>query len=254
VGVLQHSGKIASGVIEDAVALADMCQKTGAKLCAVSSSEVYGGGQSGLCDETMECRIGPEPSARREYAVGKLAAEVALQNLARDGGLDVRIVRPFNVTGPRQSPRGGFVLPRFVLQALTGKPLTVYGDGSQVRAFTHVTDIVQGLVAAMDRGAPGEIYNLGNPENRITIEELATCVAVRGSLEPAEIQFVDPKALFGDRFAEANDKYPDAQKAFDQLGWRPNYDVRRIVVDVIRYWEGLRRDNPLFFDQMARLV
>ena len=81
---------------------------------------------------------------RLEYAIGKLAAEIAIINTTRVKGLYATIVRPFNVAGPRQSPKGGFVLPRFIQQIESGKPLTVFGDGSAVRAFTHVKDMIEG--------------------------------------------------------------------------------------------------------------
>jgi UDP-glucose 4-epimerase len=109
------------------------------------------------------------------------------------------IVRPFNISGPRQSGAGGFVLPRFIGHALMARPLPIFGSGSQVRAFTHVRDVCDGLVLAMRRGTSGSIHNTGNPANRMSITELADLVLkVTGS--PAGTQFVDPRVLDGPLF------------------------------------------------------
>jgi nucleoside-diphosphate-sugar epimerase len=215
-----------------------MAQRNGAKLVDVSTSEVYGGGQDGYCSEEFPKIVSAKTSARLEYAVGKLAAEVMIINLCTMGQLDAAIIRPFNVAGPRQSCRGGFVLPRFVTSALQHKALTVFGDGRQVRAFTHGRDVARGIVLAMERGRSGEVYNVGNPENRCSILELAqTVVALSGSR--SAITFVDPKAIFGPLYEEANDKYPDATKTMRELGWKPEFSKRDIILETIRYFQRL---------------
>jgi UDP-glucose 4-epimerase len=182
--------------------------------------------------------VAPEASARLEYAVGKLAAETVLLNLCRAQGLDGLIVRPFNITGPRQSGMGGFVLPRFVGQALAGEDLTVFGDGRQVRAFTHVRDMALGLIHAMRRGAVGEVYNLGNPENRCSILELAEHVReVTGSA--SGIRFVDPREIYGPLYAEAHDKFPDAAKARRDIDWLSAFGLRDTIDETFRYMRAL---------------
>lgn len=237
-GVLPHAGRIAASILRDTLTVADMARRSGARLVDVSTSEVYGGGQKGYCTETMPRIVPPAPSARLEYAVGKLAAETAILNLCQTRDLQVRIVRPFNVSGPRQSGRGGFVLPRFVSQALAGTELTVFGDGTQVRAFTHVRDLVAGIVCAMRHGRDGEVYNLGNPENQCTILELAEDVlAVTGS--SSRIVHVDPKTVYGPFYEEANDKYPDATKARGELGWRPRFGRRETIAQTFDYMQQL---------------
>lgn len=229
VGVLGHAGQIAPSVVGDAAALAEACVKWGARLVDVSTSEVYGGGVDGMCREDMACRVDlTQTSARLEYAAGKLAAEVMLRNTA---GLDVVVVRPFNIAGPRQGVAGGFVLPRFIAQARAGEALTVYGDGSQVRAFTHVKEVAQGLHLAMRRGTSGEVYNLGNAANRITILELAQRVMT--ATGASAVTWVDPRDLHGSGFAEASDKYPDETKSRAELGWDPQRDVDDIIADVL---------------------
>lgn len=229
VGVLSRAGHIAADVIADASTVAEWAAACDAVVVDVSTSELYGP-QEGACVETLARVTPPGHSARMEYAVAKLAAETMLLNRA----IDVRIVRPFNVTGPRQSSKGGFVLPRFVSQALRGDKVTVYQPGTQLRAFTHVADIVSGLILAATKSESGAVYNLGNPDNLTTIADLATkVVEMSGSRSPVEI--VDPQALWGPGFREAADKWPDARRAAREMGWVPTRDLDRTVADVIEY-------------------
>ena len=234
VGVLAHGGRIAGMMVNDTARVAALAAEAGARLVDVSTSEVYGGGRDGYCSERDFKIIQPKVTIRLEYAVGKLAAEIALVNLTTVSGLSASIVRPFNVAGPRQSGKGGFVLPRFLTQAAAGEPLTVYGDGRMIRAFTHVADIAEGLMAVMERGRSGEAYNLGNPANKTTILELAQRV-VRLTGSRSEIRFVDPKTLFGPLFEEANDKYPDADRSIHELGWLPKHDLDQIIRDTAAF-------------------
>jgi len=234
VGVLKHGGRILQSTVDDSYAVADYCLRVKAKLCDVSTSEVYGGGRDGYCSEKDSMIIPPKVSVRLEYAVAKLGCEVALMNMSRVTELDTRIVRPFNVAGPRQSTEGGFVLPRFIKQALAGELITVYGDGRMIRAFTHVRDVADGIMRTMCCGRRGEAYNMGNPANKITILELAKQVAeITG--RRSEIRFVDPKTLWGPLFEEANDKYPDADRAINELGWRPQYDLQSTILETLEY-------------------
>lgn len=240
-GILPYSGQIASSILGDALRMAEFALEHRARLVFVSSSEVYGGGSCGCCREEMPGRIPAAVSARAEYAAGKLAAEVALLNLSRTRGLDVRVVRPFNVAGPRQSGAGGFVLPRFVGMALASVPLTVFGDGAQRRAFTDVRDIAAGLVCASQSGKPGQVYNLGNLDNLCTILDLAHEVKeLTGST--SEIRFVDGRSIYGPFYEEADDKIPDASRACDELGWRPRITRRQTIIDSVAYMRALPED------------
>jgi nucleoside-diphosphate-sugar epimerase len=181
-------------------------------------------------------------TTRSEYAVAKMASEVALVNTARRTSLlSATIIRPFNIAGPRQGARGGFVIPRFIEQAMANASLTVYGDGSAVRAFTHVKDVADGIILANRSNAAPPIYNLGNPANKTTILELAQLVIdVVGS--KSKIELCDPKRLHGETFAEASDKYPDSDLAQRELRWTPKYDLRTIVADAYDYIRRGRRD------------
>jgi UDP-glucose 4-epimerase len=241
VGVLRHGGNIAKSIVDDTYRMAALAETSGARLLDVSTSEVYGGGRNGYCSEKDVKIIPPTNSIRLEYAVGKLAAEVALINKSSVRSLEAVIVRPFNIAGPRQSPTGGFVLPRFIGQALSGEPLTVYGDGRMIRAFTHVKDIASGIMRVMQRGKSGEAYNIGNPANKTTILALAERV-VKLLDSPSDISFVNPKKLFGPLFEEANDKYPDADRAMNGLGWKPTRDLDTIILEAADYIKSGRKD------------
>jgi UDP-glucose 4-epimerase len=240
-GVLPHAGEIAVRIVGDAAAIATLTLRARARLVFVSTSEIYGGGQAGHCAEHMVRLVSPESSPRLEYALGKLAAETAIVNMCQARDLDAVVIRPFNVSGPRQSGRGGFVLPRIVGQAIAGLPLTVFGDGRQIRAFTHVTDIAAGLVAGMARGRRGESYNLGNSDNRCTILELALQIRSLASSR-SEIRFVDPTTIFGPLYREASDKFPDTTRACSQLGWHPAHGRERTIRDTLAFMRQLPAD------------
>jgi UDP-glucose 4-epimerase len=241
VGVLKHAGRILQTMVQDMYVVCDYAVRTKARLCDVSTSEVYGGGRDGYCSEKDSMIIPPKISVRLEYAVAKLGCEVALMNMTKAAELHATIVRPFNVAGPRQSPQGGFVVPRFIGQALAGEPITVYGDGRMVRAFTDVRDIVDGIIRVIRWGRCGEAYNIGNPANKITILDLAKkVVEIVGSESP--ITFVDPKSLWGPLFEEANDKYPDADRAINELGWQPRYSLEDSIRETTDYISEGRHD------------
>ena len=226
VGVLHQAGSIVPEIVGAADLLRQWALYWDVPLVYVSTSEVYGLQQQPM-NEWAPRIIAPGHSARMEYAVAKMAAETMLLNT---DDLDVRIIRPFNVAGPRQREEGGFVLPRFIRQAKNGEPLTVYTPGTQRRAFTHVLDIVDGIVRAATLGMPGEWYNLGNPDNECSIWELAEEVrAVLGSA--SDIQIVDPVTLWGPAFREAPDKVPAIQKAREQLAWEPTRTRREVIED-----------------------
>jgi UDP-glucose 4-epimerase len=237
VGLLPRAGYIAASILEDTCTVIRLAKRSRARLVNVSTSEIYGGGANGYCREDTPRVVRGRATARQEYAAGKLAAEVALENLCQRGDLDAVTIRPFNVSGVRQSGRGGFVLPRFIGQAILGQPLTVFGDGRQIRAFTDARDIATGMILCAERGQCGSAYNVGNPENRTSIAELADRVLeITGS--GAGKEYVDPRELFGSAYAEAPDKYPDASRMF-ALGWRPQYALAQTIQDAYTFMQSL---------------
>ena len=242
VGVLKHPGNIVKQTVEDAYHVMWLAHDAGARLLDVSTSEIYGGGRDGFCSESMSKIIQPDITVRLEYAIAKLASEIALVNTVRSSNLNAVIVRPFNISGPRQSGKGGFVLPRFIYQAVNNEPITVFGKGDQIRAFTHVKDVAVGLINAMKYGVKGEAYNIGNLANKTTILQLAQDV-VKYTNSKSEIVFVDPKTIYGDKFAEANDKYPDDTKSALEIGWNPQFSKKDVIVDTYNFMSSITDDN-----------
>ncbi|GBD17501.1 dTDP-glucose 4,6-dehydratase [bacterium HR26] len=132
----------------------------------------------------------------------------------RKYGLDARIVRIFNTYGPRTDPADGRVVPNFVLRALRGEPLVIYGDGRQTRSLCYVSDMVRGLRLAMERdGLAGEVINLGNPDERSILELARLILELTGS--PSTITFAPPRPDDPVR------RCPDIAKARRLLGWEP---------------------------------
>lgn len=226
VGVLGWAGALVPEVVETTQIVADWARANRAPLIYASTSEVYGSGHADR--EEDPCTFGAATSARKEYAVAKLAAETMLRN---SYDLDARIVRPFNVAGPGQKADGGFVLPRFIAAALRDATLTVYQPGSQVRAFAHVEDVARGFLAAYHRGLPGRIYNLGNPDNACTMAALADEVIAH--VGRGRTLVVDPTVLHGPEFREAPDKIPVIDRAIRELGWWPKHDRARVIADTV---------------------
>ncbi len=231
-GVLRWAGEITRDTVDSAHAAAGWAMDSQCPLIDISTSEIYGdptGPNSEMTPRTFQTGHSP----RMEYAIAKLAAETMLLNTE---GLDVRIIRPFNVAGPGQRVDGGFVLPRFVSQAINGESLTVYMPGTQRRAFTHVEDIVNGIWLAYETGKTKSAYNIGNPANECSIVQLAQeVIDIVGS---GYISLVDPIELHGKLFKEAADKVPDSSKAMIELGWVPKYDRPAIIRDVVDFWKN----------------
>ena len=232
-GVLGHAGRISEKIVNATSSVVRCAERDGARLVNVSTSEIYGGGDQGLCEEHSPRMICATASARLEYAVAKLASEIALENLCRRGTVDAVTIRPFNVAGVRQSGRGGFVLPRFIGQAIVNSPLTVFGDGTQMRAFTDVRDVVDAMILICRHGEAGTAYNVGNPNNRISIDALADEVLIASHSSSGKL-YVDPRDIFGPEYREAADKFPNANRTMS-LGWRPRCSLQATIYDVL-YW------------------
>jgi dTDP-glucose 4,6-dehydratase len=148
-------------------------------------------------------------------------------------GLDTRIVRIFNTYGPRMRPLDGRVVSNFIVQALRGEPLTIYGDGTQTRSFCYVDDQVRGLLALLDSGESDPV-NIGNP-GEFTIRELADLVVeVTGSSSTVEhrpLPVDDP-----------TQRRPDITRAVELLGWRPEVELREGVVRTVEYFASVLDD------------
>jgi len=234
VSVLGCAGHIAEEITNDLYVIAELAMSNKARLMYISTSEVYGQNPIVSQQEDINKIVPANYTVRLEYAVAKLLGEIVLTNLSRNNDLEFFVVRPFNIAGPGQNPELGFVVPRFVRQALAGESITVYGDGSSHRTFTHVLDFVTGIVGIMNSPHRGTIFNVGNPENQISIGRLARIIVKRAE-SSSKIVFLDPTKLHGKDFSEAWNKIPNIDRLTSLTGWEPKYDINKIVDDCISY-------------------
>ena len=214
------------------------CAQRGLPICLASSSEVYGKGVRWPAAEDDDLRLGPPTSPRWAYAVSKLLDEHLALAWARHG-LPVRIVRYFNVYGPRADP-AGYVIARFLDQALRGEPLTVYGDGRQTRSFIYVSDAVEGtLRAGTHPAAVGKIFNIGRAEE-ISIRELAEKVrTITG--RPVPIRFVPLPEAYGPGFEDLPRRVPDVRQARTLLGFEARVTLEEGLKRTWEWWRACRR-------------
>ena len=234
-GILKHSGKMAKYILDDIYWAIEGAKHNNCPLIFISTSEVYGYREKAvlLKEEGDKLLVG-DFKVRNEYSIAKLLAEIVLSNTAKVSDLQYQIIRPFNISGARQLPDAGFVLPTFVTQSLDESDITVFNGGKQIRAFTHVTDIVNGIYLTSQSDF-NEIWNVGEPANQCTILEMAEIVKDKTQTK-SDITFVDPKTIHGPLYEEAWDKIPDPGKIDKRLGWVAKYDVDYIINDVINYY------------------
>ncbi len=213
-------------------AVLEMAAKKSRPVLLASTSEVYGKSTATRFAETDDLILGPSFKGRWSYAASKLLDEFLALAYWREKGLPVVIVRLFNTVGPRQTGRYGMVVPRFVEQALTGAPLTVYGTGRQTRSFTWVGDVVGALATLIGTpAAVGQIFNIGH-EEQVTILELAERVKrVAGSDAP--IRFIPYTEAYREGFEDMLHRLPDISKAHRVIGYRPTKGLTAILEDVV---------------------
>jgi len=198
----------------------------GARFLLASTSEVYGDPLVHPQPEGYWGNVNPV-GPRGVYDEAKRFAEAMTMAYHRFHGLDTRIVRIFNTYGPRMRVRDGRVVSNFVVQALKGEPLTVYGDGSQTRSFTYVDDLVDGIVRLFERGT-SEPVNLGNP-NEFTVRQLADLVlkltGSRSRVVREPLPQDDPKV-----------RQPDIARARQALGWEPKVQLEQGLETTIAHF------------------
>lgn len=211
----------------------DAALRHGRKVLIASTSEVYGKdvhNGSGRFQEDDDITIGP--SMRWCYATSKALDEFLGRAFFTDKGLPVVVTRFFNTVGPRQSPAYGMVIPRFVEQALRGRPITIYGDGLQVRSFTWVGDTVEVTISLMDSPkAEGDVFNVGSDE-AITIKELAERVR-RMTRSVSEIVYLPYEQAYGPGFEDIRYRVPDIKKLRAAIGYAPSLGLNEILERVI---------------------
>ena len=210
------------------------------KVLIASTSEVYGLSDQVPFREDGNLVLGPTSKGRWSYACSKAIDEFLALAYWRERKLPTVIVRLFNTVGPRQTGQYGMVVPTFIKQALTGRPITIHGDGTQSRCFAHVSDVVRALVALMDHpGAVGEVFNIGSNEE-VTIRVLAERVKVLVQSD-SEIITVPYERAYGEGFEDMPRRVPDTGKLERLIGDRPTRSLDEILKNVIEFF----RDSPL---------
>lgn len=208
-----------------------LAKRVKAKILQASTSEVYGDPLEHPQEETYWGNVNPI-GIRACYDEGKRCAETLFFDYYRQNQVNIRVVRIFNTYGPNMHPNDGRVVSNFIVQALQGKDITIYGDGSQTRSFCYVDDLVEGMIQMMN--GPDEFtgpVNLGNP-NEFTILELAEKVIEltnsQSGLVFKPLPQDDPKK-----------RHPDITLAFQKLDWQPRIQLEDGLKETIAYFEGL---------------
>ncbi|MHC6203112.1 UDP-glucuronic acid decarboxylase family protein [Breznakiellaceae bacterium SP9] len=218
--------------VHGAINMLGLAKRLKVKILQTSTSEVYGDPKEHPQTERYWGNVNPI-GIRSCYDEGKRAAECLFFDYYRQYGLPIKVVRIFNTYGPRMHPNDGRVVSNFIVQALQGKNITIYGDGSQTRSFCYVDDLVTGLISMMDCTADGFTgpVNIGNP-GEFTIAELARLViALTGSssqIEYRELPQDDPVR-----------RKPDITLAQAELGWQPKITLEDGLKETIAYFKGL---------------
>jgi len=209
--------------------------KKGRKVLIASTSEVYGKSESFPFREDSDLVLGATSRGRWSYACSKAIDEFLAIAYWREKRLPTVVVRLFNTVGPRQTGQYGMVVPRFVTQALAGTPLTVYGDGTQSRCFTHVDDSVRGLIAVMDSDRTvGELYNIGNPQET-RIQDLAEQVRTV-TASSSDIVHVPYALAYEENFEDMPRRVPAIEKIAATVGWEPTIGLDGILTSVVAYF------------------
>ena len=214
--------------VHGSINMLGLAKRTGARILLTSTSEVYGDPQVHPQHEDYWGHVNPI-GPRACYDEGKRASETLFFDYRRQHDMPIKVVRLFNTYGPRMHPQDGRVVSNFIVAALTGRPITLYGDGEQTRSFCYVDDIVGGLLTMME--TPHEVtgpINLGNP-GEFTIRQLADLVLeMTGSSSPVEnlpVPADDPVR-----------RRPDITRAATTLGWQPTLALRDGLERTIAYF------------------
>jgi UDP-glucuronate decarboxylase len=220
--------------VHGSINMLGLAKRTGAKILTTSTSEVYGDPMVHPQTEDYWGNVNPI-GPRACYDEGKRAAETLFFDYHRQHNLKIKVVRLFNTYGPRMHPHDGRVVSNFVVSALTGKPLTIYGEGQQTRSFQYIDDLIRGLIAMMDTGdeVTGPI-NLGNP-GEFTIADLAAMVLEQtgsdSGIEYLPLPQDDPVR-----------RQPDISRAKATLGWEPTIPLADGLARTITYFRGSLSD------------
>jgi len=205
------------------------------KVIVTSTSEIYGKSTKTPFTENDDRVLGPTTKNRWSYSSTKAIDEFLALAYHKEKKLETIIVRLFNTVGPRQTGQYGMVVPRFVLQALKNQPLTVYGDGNQVRCFTYVSDVVDAIIQLAEHpNAVGQIFNVGN-NNPISIHDLAKKIKTMTNSD-SEIRFIPYDQAYEEGFEDMAIRVPDLTKLKNLIGYQPKVNIDEILMKVIEYF------------------
>ena len=217
---------------ENVLSLANEYHK---KVLIASSSEIYGKQSSKVISEEDNRILGPTSVPRWSYADAKAVDEFLAFAYAIEKKLKFIILRFFNVVGPRQVGNYGMVIPRFIQEALSGKPITVYGDGSQVRTFTFINDAVRAVAdLSLCDQAYGKAFNIGGSES-VSIKQLAHRIK-RKTNSKSKIVYLPYQKFYGDHFEDVKFRVPDLARIRKTIGYRPHYPLNRTIEETIKYF------------------
>jgi UDP-glucose 4-epimerase len=204
------------------------------RIVIASTSEVYGKAATLPFREEDDLVLGPSNMPRWSYGCSKALTEFLAFAYERQLGMQPLIVRLFNTVGPRQVGHYGMVIPRFVRQALAGQPLTVFGDGSQSRCFTHVADVVAALLRlATKPWTDAGPYNIGTEEEVCIVDLARRVLSLTGS--SSNIVFVPYAEAYGPGFEDMQRRLPDLSRIRKAIGYAPRHSLDDILRDVIQY-------------------
>lgn len=210
------------------------CSKHLKKVLITSTSEVYGSGISERFNEEDSCIIGPPSKRRWSYAASKLIDEHLAFSYWRGKQLPIIIVRLFNVIGPRQIGRYGMVVPTFIKQALSGEPLTIFGDGTQTRSFLSVVDAVKALTGLVNNSETlGELFNIGS-EEEISINDLAKII-LEVTESSSSLRYLSYKDAYGEDFEDMYRRVPDISKIKEAIGFKPKQELSKIIGNMVKF-------------------
>ena len=212
----------------------ELCDRKKKPILLTSTSEVYGKLDAPKFNEEDNLVLGTTSRARWCYAGSKIIDEFLAKAYYHERGLPTVVVRLFNTIGPRQTGQYGMVVPRFVQQALSNNPITVYGDGTQQRSFTWVGDVVNALIELMDlEEGRGEVFNLGHHQE-ISIRDLAQLIqGLTGS--SSIIKFIPYNEAYEAGFEDMARRLPDLSKVERFIGYKPSIDLQEMLKRIIDY-------------------
>jgi UDP-glucose 4-epimerase len=212
-----------------------LANKKRKKVLVASTSEVYGKSTQFPFREDSDLVMGATTKGRWSYACSKAIDEFLALAYYKEKKLPVVVARLFNTVGPRQTGQYGMVIPNFVKQALAGRPITVFGDGSQSRCFTDVSDVVGGLIDLSENPkAVGEVFNIGS-NNEITILDLAKKIKALTS-SASDIVFIPYDRAYEEGFEDMQRRLPDTSKLRELTGYQPAHSLEQTLHRVIDYF------------------